>query len=176
MYRVLTSEWFLRPALEVARDIVGKFLVMRNANDAATAHMITEVEAYDGFQDKASHAARGKTKRNAPMFEAGGVWYVYFIYGMYEMLNIVTGPKDYPAALLIRGVHDIKGPGKLTREYGITRAYNGLPALPSSGLWIEDRGIIVPRYRIKTGPRIGVSYAGPVWATKKHRFFISEKI
>ena len=173
MRRALPQKWFRRPTLEVARDVLGKFLVVRAANGTHTARMIMDVEAYDGFQDKASHAARGKTQRNAPMFEAGGIWYVYFIYGMHEMLNVVTGPNRYPAALLIRGVEKANGPGKLTKQLGITRAHNGLPASRISGLWIEDRGIVIPKQNVKTSPRIGVGYAGLVWAQKRYRFFLA---
>ena len=168
---VLSKQFYIRPTLQVAEELLGKFLMV-SKNGKMTAHMITEVEAYDGFEDKASHASRGLTKRNAPMFEAGGIWYIYFVYGMYDMLNIVTGSKAYPAAILIRGVEDISGPGKLTKHLGITRAYNGLPASRVSGLWIEDRGFLVPRRTIKKSSRIGVGYAGPVWAKKRYRFFL----
>lgn len=172
MHRVLIQEWFQRPTLEVARDVLGKFLVMQKDNGGSIARMITEVEAYDGCKDKASHAARGKTRRNAPMFEKGGIWYVYFIYGMYEMLNIVTGPKDYPSAVLIRGVQDIAGPGNVTRFFSIDRTFNTLPAIKKTGLYMEDRGIVIKPAHIKRSPRIGVGYAGPVWAQKPYRFFI----
>ena len=84
---------------------------------------ITEVEAYDGLEDLASHAHRGKTLRNAPMFESGGRWYVYLVYGRYWMLNITTGPKDYPAAILIRSAGKIVGPGKLTQFLKINKSF-----------------------------------------------------
>lgn len=113
MRKVLTKKFFERNALKVAENLLGKFLC-RSALGGATAkslrrptstcYMITEVEAYDGFRDKASHAHRGRTLRNAPMFGEAGRWYVYFTYGMHWMLNIVIGPKDYPAAVLIRGL------------------------------------------------------------------------
>ena len=102
--------------------------------------MIIEVEAYDGFHDKASHAARGKTKRNAPMFGHAGHWYVYFTYGMHWMLNIVTGKKGYPAAVLIRGVNGIHGPARLTKKLKIDGKFDDLPANRKTGLWIEDGG------------------------------------
>lgn len=171
--RTLAKSFFIRPTLLVARDLLGKFLVV-SKNGVKTSRMVTEVEAYDGFEDKASHASRGLTKRNAPMFEAGGIWYVYLVYGMYEMLNIVTGPKGYPAALLIRGVEGAAGPGKLTKEFHITRAYNGLAATKKNGLWIEDQGVVIPESHIKKSPRVGVAYAGPVWSKKRYRFFIQD--
>lgn len=173
---ILKKEFFLRPALAIAENLLGKYLVMRQKDGSTVAQMITEVEAYDGFKDKASHASRGKTKRNQSMFEAGGIWYVYFVYGMYEILNIVVGSNGYPAALLIRGVEGVTGPGKVTRHYGITRLFDGLQATRTSGLWIEDRGVGIPTSHIKKSPRIGVDYAGPVWSKKRYRFFIAEDI
>lgn len=134
--------------------------------------MITEVEAYDGFNDKASHASRGKTERNFVMFGPPGVWYVYFTYGMHWMLNIVVGPKDYPAAVLIRGVEGISGPARLTKFFRIDEKFNNQPVVKKTGLWIEDRGVIIKPGKIKIGPRIGVSYAGPVWSKKKWRFYL----
>ncbi|HTW96464.1 MAG TPA: DNA-3-methyladenine glycosylase, partial [Candidatus Methylomirabilis sp.] len=100
--KILKEKFFTRPTLLVARDLLGKFLV-RKIGKKEVAVMITEVEAYDGPKDLASHASRGMTDRNAIMFGAGGYFYVYLCYGMYEMLNIVTGPKNYPAAILLRG-------------------------------------------------------------------------
>src|SRR3989304_10562893 len=104
--KTLEKKFFVRPTLTVAKDLLGKYLTIR-ADGKIQRFMITEVEAYDGFKDKASHASRGKTERNTPMFGEAGVWYVYFTYGMHYMLNIVTGPQNYPAAVLIRGVEGI---------------------------------------------------------------------
>ena len=188
--KILYTAFFNRPTPKVARDLLGKFLV-RRVNRKIIAKMITEVEAYDGLNDKASHAHRGKTKRNFPMFGGAGHWYVYFTYGMYWMLNIVTGEKGYPAAVLIRGVHGISGPGRLTKELGIDKKYNALTAAKGSGLWIEDRGIkndgkyvhpsshkatkddFQQKLKIKKGPRIGIDYAGPYWAKRHWRFWVA---
>jgi DNA-3-methyladenine glycosylase len=155
----------------LARWLLGKVLVRARPGDGKTAVLITEVEAYDGPRDRASHASRGRTPRNAVMFEPGGVWYVYLCYGVHEMLNLVTGPRDYPAAILIRGVVGASGPGRVTRAFDIGRKFNGAPAAPASGLWIEDRGVRVSRRLVRATPRIGVDYAGPVWSRKKWRFF-----
>lgn len=159
-------------AVKIARGLVGKFL-MRRYRGKTTAFLITEVEAYDGFHDKASHAHRGKTERNKIMFGPAGYWYVYFTYGMHWLLNIVTGPKNYPAAILIRGVEGINGPARLTKTLWIDKKLNGKPATKYSGLWIEDRGLNIKPSRIKNAPRIGVAYAGPVWSRKKWRFYAS---
>jgi DNA-3-methyladenine glycosylase len=103
MQKVLNKTFFERPTLEVAESLLGKFLIKRYRG-VEKAYMITEVEAYDGFEDKASHAHKGKTERSEVMFGEAGYWYVYLVYGMHNMLNIVTGKYDYPAAVLIRGI------------------------------------------------------------------------
>lgn len=168
MRRILTGKFFDRSALTVARELLGKFLV-RRAGSRTTALMITEVEAYDGPHDRASHASRGRTERNAPMFGPAGNWYVYLCYGMHWMLNIVTGPKDYPAAVLIRGVEGAAGPARLTKRLKVDRRLNDRPASPKSGLWLEDRGVRIPASRFRRTPRVGVDYAGD-WAKKPYRF------
>ncbi|MEK9174966.1 MAG: DNA-3-methyladenine glycosylase, partial [Patescibacteria group bacterium] len=119
----------------IAKNLLGKFLV-RRFDKYKSSFMITEVEAYDGHRDKASHAHHGKTDRNAPMFNSAGHWYVYFTYGMHWMLNIVTGPKNYPAAILIRGVSEINGPARLTRRLIIDKKFNNKPVSNKTGLWI----------------------------------------
>lgn len=136
--------------------------------------MITEVEAYEGLDDRASHASRGKTPRNAVMFGPPGRWYVYLVYGMHEMLNVVTGSEGHPGAVLIRGVEGIEGPGRLTKQLSITRALNTKTAAPESGVWIEDRGVDVAPARILKTPRIGVAYAGEEWAGKPWRFVLQK--
>lgn len=132
--------------------------------------MIIEVEAYDGERDLACHARAGQTERTAVMYGPGGVWYVYLCYGVHEMLNLVVGPPGWPAAVLIRGVEGCVGPGRLTRLLGIDRRLNRQPASLASGLWIEDRGVRLPSRLIEAGPRVGVAYAGPIWARKPWRF------
>lgn len=154
----------------MAKQLLGKYLVRRRGG-RMEALMIVETEAYDGFHDKASHAHRGRTQRNAPMFGEAGRWYVYFVYGMHWMLNMVTGGSGYPAAVLIRGLEGLSGPARLTRSFGISGRLNDRPAVEKYGLWIEDRGIRLPVRRIGRGPRVGVAYAGE-WAAKPLRFFI----
>lgn len=168
MRRVVNSSFFEGPTLKTAENLLGKYLV-RRIGSREIALPITEVEAYDGFDDKASHASRGKTGRNAPMFGPAGVWYVYFTYGMHWMLNIVIGPKEYPAAVLIRGAGDISGPARVTRALRITKKFNNTKANKATGLWIEDRGVRIKKSEILRLPRVGVDYAG-TWARKKYRF------
>ena len=170
--RVLPPEhWRGRGTVRLARELLGKYLV-RTRDGAAEARLITEAEAYDGERDLACHARAGRTARTATMYREGGCWYVYLCYGVHEMLNLVTGPEHWPAAVLIRGVAGAGGPGRLTRALGIDRRLNGAEAAPASGLHIEDRGVRVPRSWVRATPRVGVDFAGPVWAAKPWRFLI----
>lgn len=191
MKKILGPEFFDRPTLVVARELLGKYLV-RRVEDKTTAYMITETEGYDGPRDLAAHSAKGRTARTEVLFGPPGVWYVYFIYGIHEMLNVVT--KKDGAAVLIRGVMAnpafsnsreyknvaeksawLDGPGKVTKALGITRELNKKPATKKSGLWVEDRGIIVKPSQIKKSARVGVAYAGPVWGIKLWRFIFENK-
>lgn len=131
--------------------------------------MITDVEAYDGFKDKASHASIGQTERNKVMFGQAGHWYVYFTYGMHWMLNAVTGPVGYPAAVLIRGTEGIYGPARITKFLKVDKKLNGFLAGKKSSLWIEDRGTKVAVSSVEKCRRVGVDYAGQ-WANKPYRF------
>lgn len=172
MKEILKQKFFNRPTLEVAKELLGKYLV-RKIDGKEIALPITEVEAYDGFQDKASHASRGKTVRNTVMFGPAGYFYVYFTYGIHWMLNVVTGEKDYPAAVLIRGAGDISGPARLTKLLEIGKSLNGKKMGKEMGLWFEDRGLVVNTRKITRAPRVGVSYAGPIWTNKRYRFFLN---
>ena len=171
MQKVLTKEFFLRPTLLVAKELLGKFLVIEVGGSKKEA-MITEVEAYDGPLDLASHASRGQTPRNKIMFADGGNWYVYFCYGMHYMLNVTIGVKDYPAAILIRGVEGAKGPGRVTKFFGIDKSFNEQSATKKTGLYIVDKGVVIKPKDIKKTARTGVDYAGPIWATKEYKFYI----
>lgn len=169
--KILTPAFFQRSVLDVAPDLLGMFLV-RDKGGEKKMYMITEVEAYDGVDDKACHARNGKTPRTAVMFGPAGVWYVYLVYGMYNMLNIVTGSEGYPAAVLIRGVREVSGPGRLTKALDITRKLNGTAANKTSGLWIEDGGVSIDKKNIQRTSRIGVAYADE-WADAPYRFILN---
>ncbi|MFH1497995.1 MAG: DNA-3-methyladenine glycosylase [Verrucomicrobiota bacterium] len=146
-------------------------LVVRLADGRLERRRIVEAEAYDGPCDLACHASKGRTARTGVMFGPAGTWYVYLCYGVHEMLNLVTGPVDYPAAILIRGVEGAVGPGRLTRALGLDRSFNAMPARRRSGLWVEDDGWTLPvGQTITAGPRVGVAYAGPEWSAKPWRF------
>jgi DNA-3-methyladenine glycosylase len=161
------EDFFRRPAAEVAQDLIGMTLA-REAHGATQRHTITETEAYEGVHDLASHSSKGRTKRNEVMFGPAGRLYVYRIYGLHWMLNIVTGEVDEGAAVLIRGIEGIAGPGRVAAALHVDGSLHGHPAGKSSGLWFEAgaRGAV----SIKRTARIGVEYAGPIWAEKKLRF------
>ncbi len=171
---ILPQKFFERPTLNVAKDLLGKYLV-RKYRGKIIKRMIMEVEAYDGFKDRASHASRGLTKRNFPMFGPPAYWYVYFTYGMHWMLNIVTGLKNYPAAVLIRGVQGISGPARITKFFKIDKNFNNKKAGWSTGLWIAaPKGQSeTKKWKVKSSARVGVSYAGPVWSKRRYRFYLT---
>jgi DNA-3-methyladenine glycosylase len=154
----------------LARQLLGCALVMRTGPGCVRRCRIVETEAYHGPEDRASHASRGLTPRNAVMFGPAGRWYVYLCYGVHEMLNLVTGPAGFPAAVLIRGVEGTSDPGRLTRALGIDRRFNARRADPRTGLWIEERQIEVRPEDVVAGPRVGVDHAGPAWAGRLWRF------
>lgn len=171
MKKILKKKFFERSAITVAEELIGMYLI-RKVGDEIYEEMITEAEAYEGPDDLASHASKGKTPRTEVMFGEAGILYIYFIYGMYNMLNIVTGRKDHPSAVLIRGTEHINGPGRLTKALQIDRRANKKKAEPETGVWFEDRGIKIDKKLIKKTARIGVSYAGPVWEKKEYRFVL----
>jgi DNA-3-methyladenine glycosylase len=166
--KVLDSTFFDRSAEAVAHDLIGCRLCWRKRKHI-DARIITETEAYTGSDDLASHASRGRTKSNAPMFGPPGTFYVYFVYGMHWVLNVVTGPVGYPAAVLIRGVEGILGPGRLTKALRMNGNLNGKAAKKETGVWFSQRSGPM-KNTITRSSRIGVSYAGPIWSVKPYRF------
>jgi DNA-3-methyladenine glycosylase len=174
MPALLAPEFFARPAERVASDLIGQMLVRRSGHDLVRGRIV-ETEAYVGAHDLACHAAKGRTPRTEVMFGPAGVLYVYFVYGIHWMLNVVTGQVGHPEAVLIRGLDTVSGPARLTRALAIDRDLNGRPATPESGLWFEEGPPLVPGERIERTPRIGVDYAGPIWAPAELRFLLISK-
>jgi len=165
----LGREFFTRDVLQVAPELVGKNLVRVFENNLVEKFIITEVEAYRGVEDLACHASKGRTARTEVMFEHGGLVYVYLIYGMYWMLNFITGETNNPQAALIRGLDKCYGPGRITILLSINKDFYGEDLIDSKRLWVEDDP---NTYEIKTATRIGVDYAGEKWAKMPWRYFI----
>ena len=162
----LNRDFYSRDVLTVAPDLLCKNLVISQAG-IAESFKIIEVEAYRGEDDQASHARFGKTARNSIMYGEGGFLYIYLIYGMYWMLNIVTGPPGDPQAILVRGLKNLSGPGVLTRALGIDKSYHGEDLVHSERIWIEDRG---EKPQVIQKPRVGINYAGEPWVSNAWRF------
>lgn len=171
MARVIKAKAFeSTETVELARALIGRVLAVRHGDGTIIRRRLTELEAYHGPHDLACHASRGRTARTSVLFGPPGCWYVYLCYGIHEMLNLVTGPEHYPAAILVRGVSGLIGPGRVTRALGIDRRFNAQPASPLSGLWLEDDGFVPPPGDVLATPRIGIDYAGPEWVAKPWRF------
>lgn len=189
----IERKFYMRDAVTVGKDILGKIIVKKTADGRMMSGRITEVEAYMGITDKASHSYGGRrTKRTEVMYKEGGYSYVFLIYGMYECFNVTVGREGDPQAVLIRGVEPLEnknlmwekrkvkkekdisnGPGKLTKALGITREDNGADLTAGENLWLEDDG-----YKVKDiveTTRIGIDYAEED-ALKPWRFYIKDSI
>lgn len=167
----LTTPFYEQDVLMVAPGLIGKHLIRVWPSGEISRYMITETEAYRGIEDKACHASKGKTKRTQIMYEQGGVLYMYLIYGMYWMMNVVTSVKNVPQAVLIRGTVPIKGPGRLTRELKLDKNFNGEDLTRSKRIWIEDSDL---QTSYNTSPRIGVEYAGEYWKNRPWRYLMNQ--
>ena len=189
----LKREFYLGDAISVGKALLGKIIVRKRKNGEIFSGRITEVEAYMGINDKASHSYNGRrTKRTEVMYKEGGYSYVFLIYGMYECFNVIVSTKEDPQAVLIRGLEPLNnketmfierkvkkekdisnGPGKLTKALGITKEDNGEDLVLSENIWIEDDG-----YKVKDiieTKRIGIDYAEE-YALKPWRFYIKDNI
>lgn len=180
-----------RNVLTVARELLGKLLVVPSTNRKRVSGMIVEVEAYRGPEDRASHAYGGRrTKRTETMYQTGGLAYVYFVYGMYHQFNVVSNVQDIPHAILVRALQPVEGievmrkrrhthpdhnltngPGKLCIALGIDRNLDRADLL-SDRVWLEEYETIKPGM-IARGPRIGIDYAED-WVEKPWRFWIRD--
>lgn len=192
MDKKLPREFYTRSdVLEVARDLLGKKLVVRGRNGARVSGIIVETEAYRGPEDRASHAWNGRrTQRTETMYGVGGTAYVYFVYGMYNQFNVVTNVADMPHAVLVRALepseglavmrrrrrgrseHELtSGPGRLCLAMGIDRKLDKADLLEDR-VWLED-GISISPGKIARGPRIGIDYAEK-WIDKPWRFWVKD--
>lgn len=170
MSRILHRSFFDRDTILVAQDLLGKVLCRRLESGKIIRDRITETEAYDGLEDKASHAHKGVTPRNVVMFGPPGHAYIYLCYGVHWLLNLTTREKGYPAAVLIRGVEGVNGPGRLTKHFHIDSHLNEVLLTRVGGLWVEDDDCVIAPDAIQALPRMGVDYAGPEWSAMPWRF------
>ncbi len=185
---ILQRDFYERPTLDVAHDLIGKILV-REIDDLRLSGIICEAEAYLGIDDTASHASKKKTPRNSVMFDPGGVAYVYFVYGLHYMFNIVTEPDETAGAVLIRAIypqeniqemikrrngnskHIADGPAKLCQALDISKNLNGKDLTEKKDIWLE-KGIIIPDSIVNKGPRIGIQYASEKDQQAPYRFWV----
>lgn len=175
----LPESFYARPALTVARELLGAHLVLEEGGWRRVGRIV-ETEAYIGQEDLACHASKGLTPRTEVMFGPPGRAYVYLIYGMYHCFNVVTDAPGVGAAVLVRAVEPLEGlppgartdgPGRLCRALGLTLAHNRLE-LQSPRLYLTE-GTPVPEARVARGPRIGVEYAG-AWAREPFRLWVRD--
>ncbi len=157
MKKPLPRKFYARNTVQVAKDLLGKHLVFKNKT-----YVITETEAYCGAQDKACHAAWRKRQSCENLWGKPGYYYVYLTYGLHYMLNVVTEKNGYPAAVLIRGIDKVNGPGRVTKFLKIDKSWEG------KKVFIIDKG---ERPKFIATPRVGVAYAGS-WAKKLWRFIL----
>ena len=190
----LPREFYLRDdTLRIARDLLGKILVVPTETGERISGMIVETEAYLGAIDKAAHSyGNRRTPRTEMMFAAGGTVYIFFIYGMYFQFNIVAGAVDSPHAILIRAVEPVEGieimrerrgqmkdanltsgPGKLCIALGIDKAFNGADLL-GERVWLEE-GKSFSGAKVSSGKRIGIDYAEE-FAEKPWRFWVKDNL
>ncbi|MCF7876316.1 DNA-3-methyladenine glycosylase [Candidatus Bipolaricaulota bacterium] len=170
----LDRDFFERDTAAVARDLLGNFLVRINGDELLRGRIV-ETEAYYGEGDPPSHASSGKTSRSKIMWEKPGLAYVYLVYGIHYMFNVVCEPEGKPGAVLVRGVEPeegiemmvsnregaeirqlTNGPGKLTEAFAIDREENGLDLIKSEELWLEE-GSVNGTSKVETSGRIGIS-------------------
>ena len=188
----LPREFYTRSnVVTVARDLLGKLLVVPTRHGRRVSGIIAETEAYRGPADRAAHSYGGRrTKRTETMYGVGGTAYVFFVYGMYNQFNVVTNVEDAPHAVLIRAIEPVEGielmrkrrlgkpdhnltngPGKLCIAMGIDRKLDAADLL-GDRVWLEQ-GQTIPRSQIASGPRIGIDYAEE-WVDKPWRFWIRD--
>ncbi|PKW06908.1 DNA-3-methyladenine glycosylase [Streptomyces sp. 1222.5] len=190
----LPREFFDRPVLEIAPDLLGRILV-RTTPDGTIALRLTEVEAYDGPNDPGSHAYRGRTARNEVMFGPPGHVYVYFTYGMWHCMNLVCGPEGRASAVLLRAGEVVegaeparkrrlsarndkelaRGPARLATALGVDRSLDGTDACAPDGTPLRMlTGAPVPSDQVRSGPRTGVAGAGGDGELYPWRYWVAD--
>ena len=162
----LTYDFYHRPCIEVAKDLVGKIIVHKDVR-----LRITETEIYWGESDTACHASRGRTDRTEVLYMDAGTIYVYLCYGIHWLLNIVTGEVDAPEAVLIRACVEAPGPGRLTKALGITGQQNRSSVVTAEDFWIGDDGFVC---EVATDKRVGIGYASQEDQDRQWRFLIKK--
>lgn len=189
----LERESLALPVVDLARRLVGLILV-RDSEEGSCAGRIVETEAYDGPEDRASHARAGRTARNGAMFGPPGRAYVYLVYGLHHCLNVVAGPEGVASAVLIRALEPISGtelmrlrrggrgapdarlaagPARLCQAFAVDRLLDGADLVSGTRLWLAQDGSVrrpASAGDLLTGPRVGVDHAGPGWADRPWRF------
>lgn len=181
MRKKLDRDFYIKPTLQVAKDLLGKYIVRKVGNKKLVGKII-ETEAYIGPQDKASHAFGGKiTPRNRAEYFVGGHIYIYLVYGMYWQMNISTSEEGKPECVLIRAVEpeggeifSANGPGKFCRYLNLDKSFYGKDLTKSKRIWLEDRGEKIKPSQILATKRIGIDYAGSYWSRRKLRFLIKD--
>ena len=167
----IDPDFYRLRAPEAAPFLLGKILCRRTP-EGILRRRITETECYFGTDDTACHAHRGRTPRTEILYREGGFSYVYLCYGIHSLFNIITGQKDFPEGVLIRGIAGCSGPGKLTKFLSIDRSLNDLDMRSSDLLWLEDDRF-QPQFR--TDRRVGIGYASQEDQERQWRFILEEK-
>lgn len=165
----LKKDFFEKDVLELAPALLGKKIMRIYNNGEKGVFTITETEAYRGEEDLACHASKGRTKRTEVMYHDGGLVYVYLIYGMYWMLNFVSSVKGNPQAVLIRGIENVVGPGRVSRVLKIDKSFYAENLTVSKRLWVEDNNSDI---KYKADKRVGIDYAGDEWKNKEWRYIL----
>ncbi|MGB2895499.1 MAG: DNA-3-methyladenine glycosylase [Anaerolineales bacterium] len=187
-YSVISRNFFNRPTLTVARELLGQRLVKLEGSQRI-AGLITETEAYIGTEDDGCHASAGLTNRNRSMWGPPGHTYVYFTYGMHWMLNFVTERDGFPAAVLLRGVKPVEGieiirrrragrpeteltdgPAKLCQAFALNGSFNGMDLCHKESVLFIERYEDIPEHSVTTGPRVGLNKVSEPWKSKPWRF------
>ena len=195
-FQILERDFYTRAdTLRVARELLGKRLVVPSETGARVSGRVVETEAYLGAEDRAAHSFGGRrTRRTETMFGVGGTAYVFFVYGMHHQFNVVTGPEGLPHAVLVRAVEPdegvdlmrerrpvskerelTSGPGKLCRALGLDLSHDGEDLTRGARVWLEETGVRFEPDEIASGPRIGVDYAGDD-ALRPWRFWVKGNV